>query len=226
VAKRLTSDWRIWTGLALAVLLALAGVIASEYPRVAAIRKLYRSGWEIHREPLRYGGGFAPNRLVRVESRLPDWIVSENDDKWAREWFVRAVRAEMNEHAFLGEEIPAFRDLEPLRELRILEVRETGARDADWSSLANLKSLEIVSIITDRTLSVVEIGPSQKLPRLRQVFLRAPDIDDDALTALSRMTHLEELTIYSPGVVQRLSPAITALQSRKHVTLRVGDDQQ
>jgi hypothetical protein len=226
VAKRLTTDWRLWAGLALALMVALAGVIANEYPQVAAIRQLRRSGWEIHREPLRYGGPFAPNRLLRVQSRLPAWIVTEDDDEWVREWFVRVLSAEMNEHPHLGAELPDFQDLQLLQELRELHVRDAGSPDGDWRGLVTLKSLETISIDLEHTLSMAEIRPLQHLPRLRGIHLRVPDVDDEALDALSQMTHLEELTIYSPGVTQRLSPAITLLQSQKHVTLRVGDDQQ
>ena len=221
MAKRLTNDWRLWAGLALAVLLVIAGVIATEYPRVAAIRQLRRSGWVIHGEPVPY-----PATLLRVESRLPQWALSSVENEWQQEWFVRAVSAQVLDSPDVTLDPPNLGHLEPLRDLRQLNIWTVQSSVPDLAPVSNLRALESVEIWMKRTLTIAEVGPLQTLPRLKRLSLRAPDIDDEALDALSRMTHLEELTIYSPGVTQRLSPAITALQSQKHVTLRVGDDQQ
>jgi hypothetical protein len=228
VAKRLTTDWRLWAGLALAVLIALAGVIASEYPRVAAIRKLRRTGWVIHRDSMPLGGGlnFPPRLLLRVESRLPEFLLSDGRTDWEHEWFVHVIDAEIANYSIQKHDPPTLRELEPLRELRALRVRGVRTGLTDFDRVANLRSLEAVELRLGHRVSMTEVTPLQALPHLKQVLLQAPDFDDEALDALSEMTHLEELTIYSPGVTQRLSPAITVLQSQKHVTLRVGDDQQ
>lgn len=228
MTRRTIGDWRIWLGLGLAVVVAMAGVMAAEYPHVAAIRRLRKSGWVIRRErSLASSSAFLPahqpQAQIFIESRWPAWMLRESDHESSQEWFVRAQRSEILD---LDLDPPDLRELESLPEIRAIVLHSTRPHVWNWRGLARLRSFETVALDFRAAEAPADLAVLRELPGLRRVSIRAVDVADATLQALSEMQHLEDLTIYSPGVAQRLGPAITTLQSQKHVTLRMGDDQQ
>jgi Leucine-rich repeat (LRR) protein len=111
-----------------------------------------------------------------------------------------------------------FEELPTLRRLYLHELTSVG--DSGLSHLASLQSLELLDIWTIPQMTDATVDVIAKLPRLKELSIRATDVTDAAVDKILSIPSLQSLTFKENGLVT--ADGLKKLSAKKWTKLDIG----